>query len=313
MFPKRYNHKNKCIGILCTLIILRLLEEEPFIGYSLTIKIRRQNMLRAMIFVDFENFNINRDNLYKSGNKITPHFDYTKFADNLVNLLQIDITIVKSIYFVPKPDDFLIQDDFYKNKNEWYDSLRSINNISVIESNHIARPAPGLTNQDMKIADKTTYYITEKGTDVNLTAHLLTKGFMNTYDVAIIVSGDTDYIPAIEILNTIGKSVIIVAVKGQVLSKFKKVTDRQVLLDRTFFKKCELAKTKNTSKAKVKTQSVIQAQTKTTDSKLKTIDNTSVKNKTATGKSSIDKKSTTAKKTVTKTTKSTKSTKAKTS
>ncbi len=33
--------------------------------------------------------------------------------------------------------------------------------------------------------------------------HLIAKGFLNAYDVAVIVSGDSDYIPALEILNTI--------------------------------------------------------------------------------------------------------------
>ena len=68
--------------------------------------------------------------------------------------------------------------------------------------------------------------------------HVLTKGFHNAFDTAIIMSGDTDYIPVMDILNTIGKNVVVVGVKGQNLFKFKHHTDAQLILDDNFFQNC---------------------------------------------------------------------------
>ena len=108
---------------------------------------------------------------------------------------------------------------------------------SVCDS-YRARPVSGFTYATMDINNPASYYIEEKGTDVNLAAHVLTKGFHNAYDTAVIMSGDTDYIPVMDILNTIGKNVVVVGVKGQNLTKFRHHTDAQLLLDDSFFQRC---------------------------------------------------------------------------
>lgn len=89
------------------------------------------------------------------------------------------------------------------------------------------------------ITDNKTFYVNEKGTDVNIAAHLITKAFLGGYDTAIVVSGDTDYIPVYDILNTIGKTLIVAGVNGQNLMKFKDRTDRQIIMDNDFFKRCQ--------------------------------------------------------------------------
>lgn len=198
-------------------------------------------MLKTMIFMDYENFDINFSSYYRGKGLTIPHLNYNMFPKKLIELLNQDLTLVKTFMFVPKPDDFLMQDSYYKNKYEWLDSIRTINNLTIIEGSHIARPAPKLKKEQMVLEDRNTYYVTEKGTDVNLTTHLLTKGFMNAYDVAVIISGDTDYIPVIEILNTLGKLTIIIGVEGQNLFKFKKVADRQFILKDSFFRTCMLS------------------------------------------------------------------------
>ena len=68
--------------------------------------------------------------------------------------------------------------------------------------------------------------------------HTPAKGFLNAYDVAVIVSGDSDYIPVLEILNTIGKITVVVGVKGQNMVKLKKYADDMIILDKEFFDKC---------------------------------------------------------------------------
>jgi uncharacterized LabA/DUF88 family protein len=42
---------------------------------------------------------------------------------------------------------------------------------------------------------------TEKMTDVNLATHLLMDAHLNAYDVAFVVSGDTDFAPCVEAVN----------------------------------------------------------------------------------------------------------------
>ena len=50
----------------------------------------------------------------------------------------------------------------------------------------------------------------EKMTDVNIATHLLHDAWKDTFDVAIIVSGDSDLIPPIEVIkNELGKQVLV--------------------------------------------------------------------------------------------------------
>lgn len=61
---------------------------------------------------------------------------------------------------------------------------------------------------------------------------------MNAYDTAIIMSGDTDYIPVLDVLNTLGKTTVVVGVEGQNLRQFIHHSDDQLLLNDTLFQKC---------------------------------------------------------------------------
>jgi uncharacterized LabA/DUF88 family protein len=146
--------------------------------------------------------------------------------------------MVKTFLFAPKPDDFLMNDKKKKKTYECLNSHRNKDYLTIIEGSHSARPAPGKRYNQMNVEDSSTYYVNEKGTDVNIASHLLTKAFLGGYDTAIVVSGDTDYLPVYDILNTIGKTVIVAGVKYQNLNKFKDRTDKQIIMDHEFFKEC---------------------------------------------------------------------------
>ena len=48
-----------------------------------------------------------------------------------------------------------------------------------------------------------------KGVDIALTKDMLVNAFFNNYDVAVLVSGDGDYVPVVEELKRMGKIVIV--------------------------------------------------------------------------------------------------------
>ena len=215
-------------------------------------------MLKAMVFIDFENFDIAKYQYYKkeayneakriateNGEPIPTdiqvdnvRLDFNTLPKNVVELLPEKHSLVKTFLFAPKPDDFLKNDVKRAATYNWINGLKNQDYFTVIEGSHSARPVSGYTYQTMSINNRSSFYVEEKGTDVNLAAHVITKGFMNAYDTAIIMSGDTDYIPVMDILNTLGKSVIVVGVKYQNLSQFKHHSDAQIILDDDFFQTC---------------------------------------------------------------------------
>ncbi len=201
-------------------------------------------MLRAMVFIDYENFNISYYNYHKLLNAsasgyTVPRLNYKTFPQKLVRHISDNAVLVKTYLFAPKPDSFLMTDPARKSKYDWLSGLNSFDYFTVVEGSHIARP----TNHSvaMDINNKSTYYVQDKGTDVNLAITALNIGFHNGYDMAIIVGGDTDYIPVADILCGIGKTVVFVGVKNQNLSRFEQHSDAQILLDKSFFSNCYIS------------------------------------------------------------------------
>lgn len=215
-------------------------------------------MLRAMVFIDFENFDIAKFAYYKkkcledariqaqidgvpeptTAPISIPKLDFNLIPQEIIKLLPQPHELVKTFLFAPKPDDFLMGDPKRKGTYNWINGLKNQDFFTVIEGVHSARPVSGYTYSTMDLSKPGSYYVEEKGTDVNLAAHVITKGLHNAYDTAVILSGDTDYIPVMDIMNGVGKSVIVVGVNGQNLFQFKHHSDAQIILDDAFFQRC---------------------------------------------------------------------------
>ncbi len=48
----------------------------------------------------------------------------------------------------------------------------------------------------------------EKGVDVQIATDMITLAWENTYDIAVLVSADSDFVPLAEFLKTKGKKVV---------------------------------------------------------------------------------------------------------
>ncbi|WXG59131.1 MAG: NYN domain-containing protein [Candidatus Sedimenticola sp. (ex Thyasira tokunagai)] len=66
-----------------------------------------------------------------------------------------------------------------------------------------------------KVFLKTRQEEKSKGVDVHLTTDILSNAYLNNYDVALIVTGDADFIPAIEEVKRLGKIVYVCFFTGK--------------------------------------------------------------------------------------------------
>jgi uncharacterized LabA/DUF88 family protein len=194
-------------------------------------------MIRVMIFIDYLNFQISVSKLYSNS---SPSLDFNKLPNELCKCVSNGL-LMKTYLFHPKPDDFLLQDRSLKSTYDWINgTLRKFNYFEVIEGEYVSRKIDDSIPMD--INDHKTYYKIEKGTDINVATQMLTKAFNNAYDVAILVSGDSDYVPVLKQLNNLGKNVIVAGIQGQNIEKLKAYADRWMLLDNEFFKNCTRSK-----------------------------------------------------------------------
>ena len=76
----------------------------------------------------------------------------------------------------------------------------------------------------------------EKGIDIMLATDLLYFAWNNIYDVAILVSGDSDFAYAIKVVKNIGKHVEIAYFESAAAKEILDLADNKHLLDRDFFK-----------------------------------------------------------------------------
>ena len=79
----------------------------------------------------------------------------------------------------------------------------------------------------------------EKGVDIQLATDMITHGFKNNYDTAILVAGDNDYVGALQAVKDNGKNVE-VALFGQERTsrRLRIVADRVITLNARFLKGC---------------------------------------------------------------------------
>lgn len=81
-------------------------------------------------------------------------------------------------------------------QNAYWRALRTLPSLEIIEGDFrtrkvrakVVHPPPNTIE---------VYKTEEKGSDVNLGAHLLMDGFLNHYDVAIVITGDSDLVTPI--------------------------------------------------------------------------------------------------------------------
>jgi uncharacterized LabA/DUF88 family protein len=76
----------------------------------------------------------------------------------------------------------------------------------------------------------------EKGIDIMLATDLLYFGWINLYDVAILVSGDGDFAYALQAAKNMGKHVEVAYFESNISKDLLDVADSKHLLDRNFFK-----------------------------------------------------------------------------
>ena len=181
-------------------------------------------MLRAYVFIDQMNFEIAVTERCVAAKRPLLKLDYGKLPMEIVHRIP-NATLSKTLFFIPRPDEFLMQDQKMADTYRWAIGLKSMPFFDVIDGEHVSRPTEG---RQKDIHDKSSYYKVEKGTDINMAVHALAKAFYNAYDMAVFVSGDSDYISIYSVLKTIGK-----------LTRIIPHVDSHLFLDLDFLESCE--------------------------------------------------------------------------
>ncbi|MFN8800587.1 MAG: NYN domain-containing protein, partial [Gemmatimonas sp.] len=120
------------------------------------------------------------------------------------------LDVVRTHYFGSIATNFdTVDQDAVQRRSEFFDSLRRHHRYEVYRyetdyRGHRVRRTPG----------EEGFVPQEKAVDVGLATALLEMAAVSAYDIAIVVCGDRDFVPALQAVRRLGKRVAIVSARG---------------------------------------------------------------------------------------------------
>lgn len=168
---------------------------------------------RVAIFID-------AGNMFHASNYLKIKIDYKK----LINLLKRDRWLLRAYFYTGIPNQDMIQEreDLFQ---QWKKQEGFLNELQKL----------GIKVKTMPLKKTPEGYI-EKGVDVLLATDMVSLAFRDAYDTAILVSGDSDYVPVVEEIQELGKRVENVSFKRTSSYELRKVCDSFLLLDNLAYK-----------------------------------------------------------------------------
>lgn len=174
---------------------------------------------RVMIFID-------GNNLYHSLKHVVgkTNLEFEKFSRRLAG----DRHLIRTYYYnapLNREDD----DDKHRLQQSFFDSLDSVPYLTKrfgrLERRNVRHVLP-----DGTFVSTPTYV--EKGVDTHIVIDMLTFAFKDTYDTAILVSGDEDFMVVVEKIKELGKHVEVANLGGSFL--LRQAADKYILIDQHF-------------------------------------------------------------------------------
>jgi len=174
---------------------------------------------RVMIFID-------GNNLYHSLKHVVgrTNLDFHKFSARLVG----ERHLIRTYYYnapLNREDD----DEKHRMQQSFFDSLDSVPYLTKrfgrLEKRVVRHNLP-----DGTFISTPTYV--EKGVDTHIVIDMLTFAFKDTYDTAVLVSGDEDFTIVVEQIKEVGKHVEVANLGGSFL--LRQAADKYTLIDQAF-------------------------------------------------------------------------------
>ena len=174
---------------------------------------------RIMIFVDGSNFYFGLKEMFRRYPEIEKGLDYYKLA----KILSHNRKLIRIYYYIGQVQE---KDDpvRYRSQQKY---------LTHIQQTQLCALRLG------KLLRRGTTF-TEKGVDVMLVTDLLRLARLNSYDTAILISGDGDFVSAIKEVQDMGKQVELAYFPLQNSFDLRNISDRYRELTPVLLKLCSL-------------------------------------------------------------------------
>ena len=167
---------------------------------------------------------IDGSNLYHSLRSLAgkTNLNFLKFGRKLAEDRKL-----QRIYYYNAPVDQTKEPERYKEQQKFFQALGYVDYLELRLGRLIYRDWPNVTPY-------------EKGIDIKLATDMLVHGTNANYDVAILVSGDTDFVDALQAVKNFGYHTEVALFANTGSQSLRQVADRVVRVDQSFLNDCWL-------------------------------------------------------------------------
>ncbi len=164
---------------------------------------------RIVVFID-------GSNLFHAIRYLNIRIDYQR----LIEFLRGDRYLVRAYFYGAVPQE----KDLKKNSPEWESYIRQRRFLEELS-------LQGIKVKMARLRRLPSGEFVEKEVDIMLATDMLSMAYMNNYDTAVLVTGDSDFSYTVEEIQRIGKRVENASFKKTSSYHLRKVCDRFILLD----------------------------------------------------------------------------------
>jgi len=170
---------------------------------------------RVMIYIDGSNlYHSLKHQLQRTD------LDFGKFCDKLAAGRRL-----VRIYYYNAPVDQTKEPERYKDQQRFFRSMVEVPYLELRLGRLVYGDWPNVSPY-------------EKGIDVKLATDLLNHAFRGNYDVAILVSGDNDFVDALQAVKDLGKNVEVALFGRRSSQHLRTVADKVIELAPVFLREC---------------------------------------------------------------------------
>ena len=170
-------------------------------------------MEKISIFIDGSNLYPLLKDLFKDEKPI--NFNFEKFANHLAMGRQLI-----NVFYYNAPLDRNKDEEGYRKQQKFFDKIKRIPKLNLI----LCRM------QKRKIGKIIIYEVKED--DIHLAVDMVKLAYKNSYDTAILVSTDGDFVPAIEAIKEKDKKIEIVGFENRFSWHLRQKSDRFIKLNK---------------------------------------------------------------------------------
>jgi len=177
--------------------------------------------MKVSIFIDGNNLHHGLRYIYGKDQRLN-QFDFKIFLDYLVKNKKIS-----EIFYYNAELDKSHNPQKYKRQKEFFDNLRKVPKLKLILCKLLKRRIKGTKN----------YYYVLKEDDIHMAANMVETSWENKFDIAIIISGDGDFVPAVKAVKRKNKIVTNIYFKNSSSRDLKRYCDSSLELTKKILDK----------------------------------------------------------------------------